>query len=236
MILQRLRSEKKIYPLFCILQSLLTFFIGLALVRQTWFWAYLAVLLLIHFFFGYAYTILRVIPVFVLVAASVGLVSLAYAEPLQALQAGYRVLLIGVSAIPSLSMSAMDLVRNFNQIKVPRWLTLGFLIALRFTRIMASEVRRIRNAIRLRGASAAWYRPSVAYRAFILPLVVRIMNISDLLAVSLETRGFRMDGETTQYKSLRLRGRDFAFALSILVFCGAALLLAYGGLSWLHQF
>ena len=33
-----------------------------------------------------------------------------------------------------------------------------------------------------------WYRPSCIYRAFIIPLVMRIIGISDTLSLSLETR------------------------------------------------
>ena len=228
MILEHLRSSRTIHPLICIAQALLTFTVGLTLVRVTWFWAFLLGVLCIQLCFGYAYTLRKIMPAFTLLGLAVMLITLLYAAPAQALQAAYRVLLIGLSAAPTLSMKAIDLVRAFNQLRAPRWLTLAFLIALRFTRMMSDEMKRIRLAMRLRGVSAAWYRPAVIYRAFIMPLIVRIMGISDLLAVSLETRGFSMERESTQAVTIRVRSRDLVYLAVILLFLGIALLLHRG--------
>ena len=68
-------------------------------------------------------------------------------------------LLLGISVVPTLSMLPMDLVRCLNQLRCPRILSLGLLIALRFMPIMGQEIQRIRRAMKLRGVNAAWYNP-----------------------------------------------------------------------------
>ncbi len=228
-MLVEVRSDKAIYPLFCLLSCVITFFGGLLMVRQDWFPLYLAALLVIYAAFGYLSTALRIVPAFLAVAAMVAVLSLFFATPQQALQTGYRVLLLGVSAVPSISMAAIDLVRVLNRLKCPRWLTLGLLIGLRFIGIMALEIRRIRQAMRLRGVNSAWYDPRVVYRALVIPLMMRLLSISDLLALSLETRAFSMDGRVTSYRTLTVRGRDGVYIAAMTAVSLAGLLFCWMG-------
>jgi energy-coupling factor transporter transmembrane protein EcfT len=102
----------------------------------------------------------------------------------------------------------------------PRALTLGMLVAIRFVPALAGEMFRIREAMMTRGVSLA-RGPSYVYRAFLVPLVMRLTGISDILALSLETRCFDIGGQSaTIYRQVKFSARDAAFCV-----CTAALVL-----------
>lgn len=222
-------ARREVYPLFALISSLIVFFCGLLLARESWFYIFLLVSLVPLVLFGYGRTALHIVPAFTLLGVVVGLLSLIFASRAQALQTTLRMVLLGVSVVPTISMAAINLVRVLNKLRCPRWLTLGLLIGLRFVPIMAQEIRRIRQAMRLRGVGNRWYHPRVIYRAFVIPLMMRIISISDLLALSLETRAFSMRGEATSYKTVSVGARDVAFLLLIVAQSALGLLLKFGG-------
>lgn len=95
------------------------------------------------------------------------------------------------------------------------------LVTLRFIPVLAGEIRQIWEAMKTRGVRTAWYRISCLYRAFFIPLTMRIVNISDTLSLSLETRGFVLDDkEATVYAPVRFHARDAIF--SSLALCATA--------------
>ena len=62
----------------------------------------------------------------------------------------------------------------------------------------------------------------ILYRAFLVPLVMRLVNISDTLALSVETRGFALGKvQYTIYKRESFALSDLVFVLGLLA--GAAL-------------
>ena len=55
--------------------------------------------------------------------------------------------------------------------------------------------------------------PAILYRAFLIPLMVRLVNLSDTLALSVETRGFTTEAAPyTVYRPVYLQAKDGAFA------------------------
>ena len=91
--------------------------------------------------------------------------------------------------------------------------------------LLRAEVRQTREAMRTRGAGGL-LNPTILYRAFLIPLMVRLVNLSDTLALSVETRGFTTyPAPYTVYRPVYLQARDGAFAvLSALCAMGAVLL------------
>lgn len=84
------------------------------------------------------------------------------------------------------------------------------LIAIRFIPIIFEEVHRVRQAMHTRGASASFYR------ALVVPVMVRIITISDTLALSLETRAFELDNKhATVYHPVYFTMRDFIYVVCI---------------------
>jgi len=65
------------------------------------------------------------------------------------------------------------------------------LIAMSFVPMLKVEIGRVREAMKTRGAGSL-FNPRILYRAFLVPLVMRLVNISDTLALSVETRGFAL--------------------------------------------
>ncbi len=141
-----------------------------------------------------------------------------------------RCLVIGICVVPLLSVPPALLTRCLNQMHAPRAVTLGMLVTVRFVPVVWGEISQIRAAMRTRGVdtrlnSLAWYRPSNLYRAFLIPLVMRAVNISDTLALSVKTRAFdTLSRGATVYRPVRFTPRDALFtALTVLAM--AAILL-----------
>lgn len=131
-----------------------------------------------------------------------------------------RMILLGLCAVPMVSTSPCDLTRCLAKLKFPRVITLGMLVTLKFIPVLAGEIKQIWEAMKVRGANMNWYRPSCIYRAFIIPLVMRIIGISDTLSLSLETRAFTLDDSTSSvYKVIKIKARDFVFLACVIVLC-----------------
>ena len=139
--------------------------------------------------------------------------------------AAARMLALCVAAIPGLGLAPVCLVRGFSCMRLPRVLTLAMLITFTFFPLLRAEVRQTREAMRTRGAGGL-LNPAILYRAFLIPLMVRLVNLSDTLALSVETRGFTTEAAPyTVYRPVYLQGKDGAFAaLSALCAMGAVLL------------
>ena len=79
-----------------------------------------------------------------------------------------------------------------------------------------APVRMVREAMKTRGAGSI-LNPKILYRAFLVPLVMRLVNISDTLALSVETRGFALGkAPYSIYKRESVVLSDILFALGIL--------------------
>lgn len=154
---------------------------------------------------------LKCILVFIPVSGVFALFSLLFIrEPLTAAQMAGRVMLIGVSSVPMVTLPPINLTRCMEKLGAPRILTLGMLVAIRFVPVIGDELRRVREAMRTRGVRAS------AYRAFIIPVMIRLVNISDTMALSLETRAFSTGGEPAGvYRTVRFRLRDGLYCAAV---------------------
>ena len=123
-----------------------------------------------------------------------------------------------------MSCSPVRMTRSLSQIRTPRSVTLGMLIAMSFVPMLKGEIRRVREAMKTRGAGSL-LNPKILYRAFMVPFVMRLVNISDTLALSVETRGFALGkAPYTIYKRESLALSDVLFAAGLLA--GAVLVVA----------
>lgn len=119
-----------------------------------------------------------------------------------------RFLLFGLTTSLVVAINPSDLARSLNQIHCPRTVSLGFLITVRFIPVLKNEIQRILEAVRVRGLNPRWRRWRQTLRVVLVPLVVRLVNISDTLALSLETRGFSGANRASVYRRPRLCWRD----------------------------
>ncbi len=131
---------------------------------------------------------------------------------------------IFLAVVPGMALAPVRVTRNLSQLRVPRAVTLGMLIAMSFVPMLKNEIARVREAMKTRGAGSV-LNPQILYRAFLVPLVMRLVNISDTLALSVETRGFTLaKAPYTIYKREYFVASDLLFVLGISV--GAVLAVA----------
>lgn len=120
-----------------------------------------------------------------------------------------------LGVIPGASIEPGRLTRNMMQFKMPRSLTIGMLIVSSFVPVLMSEISRIKEAMKVRG-SFNFFNIKILYRAFFIPFITRIINISDTLSLSIETRAFDLKSKNySLYKKVKLHLFDFIFLLGI---------------------
>lgn len=220
-----LRNEKAVYPILSIVSMLTVFFLGLLIVSRSWVFIFLIGWFVLLALFGYGRAVVIVGTVAIPVGIVMGAMTLGFATPVKAFHNGLRFYLLAVATIPMMSLNPLTLVRCMNQLGLPRWLTIGMLINLRFGPVVFGEMRQVRMAMRLRGVNVSMLRPTIVYRAFIVPFMVRLMSLSDTLALSLETRAFTMEGGiATQWKRVDFQRRDCLFALALCVLIGLTII------------
>lgn len=210
---QRFHVRRPLYPIVSILAALLTLIGALALARSVWGTVFVAAVFVLLCLFGYASTCLKALPILILYVG--GFSAIFYlasgGNAVFTWQMANRLAGVGVAVLPGLSMPPVRLTRCLTALGCPRLVTLGMLITTSFVPVLSGEVRQVRAAMRTRGVTSIW-NPTAFYRAFLIPLLVRLVNISDTLALSVETRGFvGDDGGYTVYHPVRLAGRDLCF-------------------------
>lgn len=92
---------------------------------------------------------------------------------------------------------------------------LVMVIAVRFLPVMLEEIERIRLAQRARGArfDAGWRGTVVALFPLLVPTLTLAIRRAHLLAVAMESRGYRLTGRRTKYRVYRLSASDYAVIL-----------------------
>ena len=120
-----------------------------------------------------------------------------------------------LAAALGMSVEPADMTRNLSTLKMPRGVTLGMLIAASFPPVLGAEIKRVREAMKTRGAGSV-LNPKIFYRAFLVPFVMRLVNISDTLSLSVETRGFSLEKVPyTVYKKEIVCLSDVLFILGL---------------------
>lgn len=214
---EKLLTKKPVYPLIGLISSVMIMVFGLITAKNAeciWFLSGMWLLLLL---FGYWRACIAVVPIAAVLCALFAGITYAVSEDAQAACAAVnRILAVCVAVIPGLALSPIVLVRNFSALRLPRMLTLGMMITLTFFPLLGGEVRQVREAMKTRGAGSL-LSPKIFYRAFLIPLAMRLVNISDTLALSVETRGFSKNADDCSvYKTVRLRAADVIFLLFVL--------------------
>ncbi len=214
--------RKKIYPLIAVASGVFVIVFGLITARTVECSYFLLGALVWFSLFGCLRSCLRVLPMFFVVGGIFfGIFYAATGEWMSALSMVNRFGAVFLAIVPGMSTEPVAMTRSLSAVKVPRSVTLGMLISMSFMPMLAGEIRRVREAMRTRGAGSIW-NPKIFYRAFLIPLVMRLVNISDTLALSVETRGFALGkAPYTIYKRERLALSDFIFSAGLIA--GAAL-------------
>lgn len=208
--------QKPIYPLISLLSSIIIFIVGLIFAKDEkilWFFIGLSVLYIV---FGYWKQLILTIPITIVMILVFGGVTYLISGKLpETKYAIARVLALMLSIIPNMAINPSDLIRNMKKIKISKKITLGFMIGFSFIKVFKEEVRRIKQAMKTRKTSASNIK--VFYRAFLIPLISRVDDISDTLSISIETRGFSFDKtKITSYKDIKVHFKDIMYLLLVI--------------------
>lgn len=209
------------YPLISFSVSVIVLIFGMLFSKNLLAFAFATAIFVLYSAFGLFKSTLKMTVAMGICGLIIGGLSFLTNRSLDAFwQTLLRMILLGLCAVPMVSTSPCDLTRCLAKLKCPRVITLGMLVTLKFIPVLAGEIKQIWEAMKVRGANMNWYRPSCIYRAFIIPLVMRIIGISDTLSLSLETRAFTLDDSTSSvYKVIKIKARDFVFLACVIVLC-----------------
>ena len=219
--------KRKIYPLFAFAAGLFLIVFGLITARSVNCSCFLAGCFLWFIAFGAGKSCLRVLPVFIVVGGAFATIAyLAYGKDFSAaLAMANRFGSVFLAAALGMSVEPAEVTRSLSTLKAPRGITLGMLIATSFPPVLSAEIKRVKEAMKTRGAGSA-LNPKIFYRAFLIPFVMRLVNISDTLSLSVETRGFTLEKSPyTVYKKQTVSFSDLLFILGLALGAVAAVAL-----------
>lgn len=211
-----LTLRTKTYPLIALFAGAVVLVFGLIGAKSVAVSYFLAGVIIWYLAFGYAVALLHVLPLaLILGGIFAGIVYGASQDPVSALAMANRFGALFLAAVPGMSTSPVRMTRALSEARTPRSVTLGMLIAMSFVPMLKGEIKRVREAMKTRGAGSI-LNPKILYRAFLVPLVMRLVNISDTLALSVETRGFALGkAPYSVYKRESVVLSDILFALGI---------------------
>ncbi len=206
-----------LYPLTGILSAVVILLSGLIFAKNIW-----CPVLLVWFFiwlmlFGCYRACLKVLlPMIVLGGIFAGITYLASGDGMSAMSMMNRMAAVFLAVVPGMSITPVQMTRCLSSLRMPRAVTLGMLIALSFVPLLTLEIKRVREAMVTRGAGSI-LSPQILYRAFLIPLITRLVNISDTLSLSVETRGFTLSGnDYSIYHLQSFRPKDAVYTLGVI--------------------
>ena len=209
--------KKKIYPLLVFVVSIFFIVFGLVMARNENFIWFLLGAYVWLFIFGCKKGCLHMIFPFIVAGGIFGVIAyFAYGRDFAAALAMVnRFGAVFLAIALGMSVEPADMTRNLSTLKMPRGVTLGMLIATSFPPVLGAEIKRVREAMKTRGAGSV-LNPKIFYRAFLVPFVMRLVNISDTLSLSVETRGFSLEKVPyTVYKKEIVCLSDVLFILGL---------------------
>lgn len=221
--MERLYVKKPIYPLASLGVSFTVFCLGLFVAKDIRMFYFLGALTVLYILFGYSNPLFKLLPAFLGIGIIVGIGAMLSSRDLYVgVQTVGRIILLAYSSVMMIAMEPIYLTRNLVQLKFPRVISLGMLVTMRFIPILIQEMMQIREAMKTRGVRIQLFDFSAMYRAFFIPFVMRMLSLSDIMAVSMETRGFAIEGAFVRpYKIVQFTLRDGIFVvLSISVMIG----------------
>ncbi|HNW34876.1 MAG TPA: ATP-binding cassette domain-containing protein [Candidatus Ozemobacteraceae bacterium] len=94
---------------------------------------------------------------------------------------------------------------------------LVMVIAVRFLPVMLEEIEQIRLAQRARGArfDTGWRGSVFSLLPLLVPTLTLALHRASVLAVAMESRGYRLSGHRTKYRVFRMSPADYGVLLSM---------------------
>lgn len=203
-----------IYPLFLIFSSISIFIIGLINISSFYCYIYLTIILLILIIFKMYKTILKLLPITIFLSLIYFLTTFLIEHNVEnSIKSIYRVLTIILSIVPSFYISLSELIRILKKRKIPPYIIIGILITFNFFPILKEEKKQIKNSMKIRNIKC--YKNF--YRVMIVPFVYQMINISDKLSLSLESRCFSNNIKYLGYKNIKIKIKDYIYFIIFLL-------------------
>ncbi len=217
--------KRRIYPIFTFLACIFILVFGLIEAKNIRCCYFLAGVYVWVLIFANTKKALKMFIPFVIVGGIFGLIAyFAYGNDIEACYSMInRFASVFICVALGRCVEPVDMTRCLSTLKMPRSITLGMLIATSFPPVLGAEIKRVKEAMKTRGAGSL--NPKIIYRAFLVPFIMRLVNISDTLSLSVETRGFSLDRKVpyTVYKKEIVTLWDIIFMLGLAV--GATLMV-----------
>ena len=221
------RFNRKPYPPAALFSGVFIIVFGLAEAENlTPCSAFLGFALVWLMIFGCAAAAVRIFPFYLAVASVFSGIFYAATGSFEAGHAmANRFAAVFLAVVPGMATEPVRMTRSLSQMRAPRSATLGILIAMSFMPLLKTEIRRVREAMKTRSAGSV-FNPPVFYRAFLVPFAMRLVTVSDTLALSVETRGFTTGkAPYTIYKKESFLFSDLLFLLGLTAAAAAAAVL-----------
>lgn len=219
--------RRKIYPLVSLLFSIFFLVFGLIMAKEEYTIYFLLACYLTLLIFGCERMCLKGLLPFGIVAFLFSLLTYyIYGKDLtSAITMFNRFFALFLTCCMGSSVSSIRMTRCLSSLHFPKSIILGMMISFSFPLVLSSEVNRVYKAMKSRGAGNI-FNPKVFYRAFLIPFIIRLVNISDVLSLSIETRGFTLNKSiTTIYKKEMIVISDIIFSLIIISYMVVLLIL-----------
>ena len=213
------RYKSNLYPLFAIASALIIMVFGLVMAKSITCSYFLLGVFVWLVIFGCWKQCLKALSAYIVIGGIFTLIAYYSANKNAdaALAMANRFGAVFLALVPGMSIQAVAMTRNLSQLHTPRAITLGMLITMSFVPVLSGEIKRVREAMKTRGAGSI-LNPKIFYRALLFPLVTRLVDISDTLALSIETRGFTLGkSKYTVYKKEVVNVIDILYLLGFVV-------------------
>lgn len=219
-----LSVARPLHPLLSVACAVVALTFGLLLRDVTTLLPFVAGLALLFVLVGYGALLARAALVIVPLAALIGALAALFGSNVSSgLMTFGRISLLGLTTALAWTIDPTQLARALRQTGAPPIVAIGLLITVRAIPTLASEAMRIRDAMRVRGLALRRTPLRILYRALVVPLLIRVLNLAESLALALETRAFTGDPRATVYRPVTPHGRDYGMAaLLTLLIIGVA--------------
>ena len=150
------KYKSNLYPLIAIASALIIMVFGLVMARTEKCSYFLLGALVWVIPFGCYKQALKALPLFIVFGGVFALI--AYFSSGKnfdsALAMANRFGAVFLAIVPSMSIQAVAMTRNLSQLHTPRGITLGMLITMSFIPVLRAEIKRVREAMKTRGAGS----------------------------------------------------------------------------------
>ena len=143
-----------------------------------------------------------------------------------------RFMLLGAFITPLVTVEIGSLVAAMYKLKLPRFLIITMTIIFRFLPTIREEYRAVRTSQKFRGIGRSIINvilhPVIFYETLLVPLMIRIMKISDELSAAAMLRGANRKGNGTCFRDVKIIPTDIIAFIFVLIGMTVSMMINYG--------